>query len=63
MPSFSTVPSAKTLSQNHTPGAELAATTVMYKKTGYNPDHNSFSERDGIRGEAAASTWSSSKAI
>ena len=24
------------------PGSELAATTVMYKKTGYNPDHNDW---------------------
>ena len=28
--------------ENYTPGSELAATTVMYKRTGYNPDHNDW---------------------
>ena len=28
--------------ENYTPAGELAATTVMYKKSGYNPDHNDW---------------------
>lgn len=28
--------------ENYTPGSELAATTVMYKRSGYNPDHNDW---------------------
>ena len=28
--------------ENYTPGGELAATTVMYKSTGYNPEHNDW---------------------
>ncbi len=28
--------------ENYTPGSELAAITVMYKRTGYNPDHNDW---------------------
>ena len=30
------------LKENYTPEEKLAATTVMYKKTGYNPDHNDW---------------------
>ena len=30
------------LKENYTPEENLAATTVMYKKTGYNPDHNDW---------------------
>ena len=28
--------------ENFTPAGELAATTVMYKKSGYNPDHSDW---------------------
>ena len=28
--------------ENYTPAGELAATTVMYKTSGYNPDHNDW---------------------
>ena len=28
--------------ENYTPAGELAATTTMYKKSGYNPDHNDW---------------------
>ncbi len=28
--------------ENYTPAGELAATTVMYKSTGYNPEHNDW---------------------
>lgn len=28
--------------ENYTPNAELAAVTVMYKRAGYNPDHNDW---------------------
>lgn len=30
------------LKENYTPESDLAATTVMYKRTGYNPDHNDW---------------------
>ena len=28
--------------ENYSPAGELGATTVMYKKSGYNPDHNDW---------------------
>ena len=28
--------------ENHTPAGDLAAITVMYKKSGYNPDHSDW---------------------
>ena len=38
-----TMPSgAIIVKENYTPAGELAATTVMYKKSGYNPDHNDW---------------------
>ena len=30
------------LKENYTPEGKLAATTVMYKKSGYNPEHNDW---------------------
>ena len=30
------------LKENYTPEGELAATTVMYKKSGYDPEHNDW---------------------
>ena len=30
------------LKENYTPEGELAATTVMYKKSGYDPGHNNW---------------------